>query len=277
MSQLVKVQFDEDPIECVQQDGRLWVVLRPVCQNLGIDSEGQRQRITRQSWATTCVIQAVAQDGKMREVFAVDLDSLPMWLATIEASRVDEEVRPKLERYQKECARVLRDHFFGQRPAPKTAAEALLAQVQALCAVTQQMVEHDRRLTEHQQLIEGVQGDVAQLKADQEQARRELAEMETAAEKPATKSTRAKVTERVNAYCFANGTKQQDIYRKLYHELKYRYHFDAETRAKNRSKEAGKEVRPIAIVEQEGLIEALWLIVCDLLVLPAKPSAMAAA
>lgn len=42
------------------------------------------------------------------------LDALPMWLATIEPSRVAAEARPRLERFQLECAKALRDHFFGQ-------------------------------------------------------------------------------------------------------------------------------------------------------------------
>ena len=37
--------------------------------------------------------------------------------ATIEPSRVRPELRPKLELYQREAARVLRDHFFGPRTA----------------------------------------------------------------------------------------------------------------------------------------------------------------
>jgi hypothetical protein len=48
------------------------------------------------------------------------LDSFPMWLATIESSRVAEHVRPKLVKYQKECARVLRDHFFGTQVVTPT-------------------------------------------------------------------------------------------------------------------------------------------------------------
>jgi hypothetical protein len=56
----------------------------------------------------------VAADGKLREAFCVHLDCLPMWLATIETSRVAEHVRPKLVCYQREATKVLADYFFGR-------------------------------------------------------------------------------------------------------------------------------------------------------------------
>jgi hypothetical protein len=39
-----------------------------------------------------------------------------MWLALIHTKRVKPEKRPLLERYQKEAARVLRDHFLRPQP-----------------------------------------------------------------------------------------------------------------------------------------------------------------
>jgi hypothetical protein len=64
----------------------------------------------------------VAQDGNERELVMLDLDTLPMWLATIDSGRVREDVRPKLAKYQRECARVLRDHFFQRGRDPLVAS-----------------------------------------------------------------------------------------------------------------------------------------------------------
>ena len=115
---IIEVPFQSDRLQAVRDGEAVWVVVRRVCEALGIDPEAQRQRLTdpeMSPWATTCLRQAVAADGKSREIFAVDLDSLPMWLATISPKRVRPEARNKLIAYQRECARVLRDHFFGQR------------------------------------------------------------------------------------------------------------------------------------------------------------------
>lgn len=97
------------------------MILRRVCAALGIDDSTQQVKLKGKAWATTGFIPAVDASGKVRIQFCIDLDSLPMWLATIEPSRVSEDIRPTLSRYQVECARVLRDYFFGQQnaePAP---------------------------------------------------------------------------------------------------------------------------------------------------------------
>jgi len=55
--------------------------------------------------------------GRDQQAWCLHLDCVAMWLATIETSRVAESLRPKLERYQIECARVLNEHFFGKPAA----------------------------------------------------------------------------------------------------------------------------------------------------------------
>lgn len=113
MSALIKIQFHDDTLE-VTQDGE-WIALRRACENIGLDADTQRRKLADKAWATTVMMTVVAADGKSREQVMLHRDSLPMWLATIDAERVEEEMRPKIELYQRECARVLRDHFFGKR------------------------------------------------------------------------------------------------------------------------------------------------------------------
>src|SRR4051794_39396101 len=47
--------------------GQAWTV-RPwrIFEDIGIDPEGQRQRLERPPWVTTCVTQVVATDGVLR-------------------------------------------------------------------------------------------------------------------------------------------------------------------------------------------------------------------
>jgi len=47
-------------------------------------------------WATVVLITTVAQDGKPHKVVMIDLESVPMWLITIQTSRVAFELREKL-------------------------------------------------------------------------------------------------------------------------------------------------------------------------------------
>lgn len=143
MNALVPFDFHGDALSCIEQDGRLWVAVKPVCAALGLADQAQATKLKAKPWAGTTMIVAPSRGGP-QEMFCVDLDSLPMWLATIEPARVRKEARPKLVIYQKECARVLRDHFFGRRPAAPAFDPALL--VQALARVLEPMEERIRRL-----------------------------------------------------------------------------------------------------------------------------------
>jgi hypothetical protein len=118
MNRIVEVPFYAELVQAVREGETVWVIVKRVCEALGIADQSQAAKLKEKAWATTTLIVAVAEDGKNREVFCLDLDSLPMWLATIEPSRVKEEARFKLAAYQRECARVLRDHFFGRKAEP---------------------------------------------------------------------------------------------------------------------------------------------------------------
>lgn len=115
--EMVRVAGDE--LAATMVDGVVWVSLRRMCEALGLDVEAQRQKLSsreRTPWAVTCMTKATAADGKNYTSFCLDLDSVPMWLATIDASRVRDEARVKIVILQREAARVLRDHFLGPKP-----------------------------------------------------------------------------------------------------------------------------------------------------------------
>jgi hypothetical protein len=90
------------------------VPIKPICVSIGIDWEGQRQRLSRQVWAGTCMIQAPSAGGPQDQV-ALPRQQVPMWLATIDASRIkDERAREVLELFQCRCAEVL-DAYWNER------------------------------------------------------------------------------------------------------------------------------------------------------------------
>lgn len=122
-NEIVRVDFHGGDIQAVKNEQGVWVSVRRVCEHLGIDEEGQRQKLkdeNRAPWACACVIQAHDTTGRKQDAFMLHLDSLPMWLATIDAGRVNSEARALLIAYQKEAARVLRDYFFGPQRERKT-------------------------------------------------------------------------------------------------------------------------------------------------------------
>jgi hypothetical protein len=81
----------------VRGDGeQVWVVVKRVCEALGLDETGQRRKLADKAWAVAELKSATALDGKAYETLCLSLDSLPMWLATIDVKRVKPEVQPKL-------------------------------------------------------------------------------------------------------------------------------------------------------------------------------------
>ncbi len=117
-SELIQFAFHGDTIDCARVGGRVRIAVTSICANLGIDRRGQQAKLATKSWSTGELISVVAADGRRRDVYCIDIDALPMWLATIEPSRVKESLRPKLHAYQLEAATVLRNHFLGAPPLP---------------------------------------------------------------------------------------------------------------------------------------------------------------
>ncbi len=118
MNAIVKVPFEGDEIECVKDERGVWVSIARGCERLKIDHRSQLKKLKTKAWATVALITTVAEDGKERELSMLHIDGVPMWLATIDPSRVAPDVRSDLERYQTRCAKVLRDHFAAPKPPP---------------------------------------------------------------------------------------------------------------------------------------------------------------
>lgn len=95
-------------------DGEVCVALKPICENIGITFNGQRERLNRTPWATVRMIRTVGADGKPRDMMAVSRKTLTMWLATIDTSRLkDEQARRNVTVYQQEAAEAL-DRYFNE-------------------------------------------------------------------------------------------------------------------------------------------------------------------
>lgn len=113
---LIPVQFHGDTLDAFSSDGRVWVSLRRCCENIGVDFASQLTKLRGKSWACVAEITTHDNSGRRQPLTMIDLESLPMWLATIDERKVKSGVRERLVRYQKEAAKVLADHFFPAAP-----------------------------------------------------------------------------------------------------------------------------------------------------------------
>jgi hypothetical protein len=122
---IVPFAFDGDELHVVPGEGRAYVVVRAICEVLGVDFSSQLRKLKRDP--SVCVAMFTTQmpdDDQRRETACLDVRSLPLWLAGIHPSKAKPAVREKLIRYKREAAEVLADHFLGRR-APAPSARAL--------------------------------------------------------------------------------------------------------------------------------------------------------
>ena len=109
-----QVDFYGDELTAVKADnGHVYVSLAQMCNALGIDSQAQTRRINRHIVLSEGLqgVAKLATPGGMQSGYVLRVDLVPLWLSGIRAKAVKEEIRPKLERYQREAAKVLWEAF----------------------------------------------------------------------------------------------------------------------------------------------------------------------
>lgn len=90
-------------------DRHWYIPLQEVCSALGVDANGQRQRIQRdeaiQDRLLNIPLETPYQNTiRIRDVACLNLRALPYWLGTIDASRIKEEHRKKVILFKREFA-----------------------------------------------------------------------------------------------------------------------------------------------------------------------------
>ncbi len=109
-----EVDFYGDDLTAIQgNDGHIYVGVAQLCQALGVDSQAQTRRIQRQEILADGLkgVAKMATPGGSQRGYVLRVDLVPLWLSGIRTSAVSEDVRPKLERFQREAAKVLWEAF----------------------------------------------------------------------------------------------------------------------------------------------------------------------
>ena len=178
-----EVIFYEDVITAVliSHNGKeeIYIPLRPLCEYLGLDWSAQYRRINRdavfsevsQGVAVTTTPSPDGRGGGVQEMVSLPLKFLPGWLFGINPSRVKEELRDKIIRYQRESHDVLWEAFQEGRLTTEIAFEELLgsdtpaAQAYKIAAAIMKMARqqlmlesqlgsHTAQLANHEQRLE---------------------------------------------------------------------------------------------------------------------------
>ncbi len=130
--QLISIINGVEISAVADENGSIFVPVKPICQAIGIDHPAQVQRIKRHRKLSSVMvtITTTGADGKSYEMLALPLQYVYGWLFSIDLSMVAESALPTVEKYQDECYDVLYHHFTAsmQRTIETNNAEIELLQ-----------------------------------------------------------------------------------------------------------------------------------------------------
>ena len=123
------VDFHNQTLITLQKDKVAYVAMKPICENIGLDWEAQRQRISRDEVlnSVACMIKATGTDSKLYNMLCLPIQFLNGWLFGVDVSRVKAEIKATLIKYKKECYQVLFDYWHnGVAVNPRLTSEQTL-------------------------------------------------------------------------------------------------------------------------------------------------------
>ena len=101
-------------------DGSNYTSLNHACDSIGVDFSTQLRKLKGLSWSGVVIMTTPDERGRPQAHTMIPVDSMPMWLATINVNKVAPELRGKIELYQCEARQVLADWFL-RKQAPAAA------------------------------------------------------------------------------------------------------------------------------------------------------------
>jgi antirepressor protein len=119
--------YGRDLVAVRLPDGQICAVLRWLCDGLSLNIQSQLRHIRgRVVLSDGLRAVRVETEGGPQAMPALTLDVLPSWLCSIDERRVKEEARADVIRFQRECAKVLAEHFARKAQAALPAPTALV-------------------------------------------------------------------------------------------------------------------------------------------------------
>lgn len=178
------VIFYDDELTAVLVDddrGRvIYVPVRPICDFMGLNWDGQRRRIQRDAVlsqeimsvvVTTTDIDAASRRPHTSTPLALPLKYIPGWLFGINANRVKPELRDRIIRYQRECYEVLSDAFrdgrltldpdFGDLLKMDTASVQAYKAALAVVRLARNQIILESRVDSHELRLETIEAELS--------------------------------------------------------------------------------------------------------------------
>lgn len=138
MNKIVTVNFRGTEIYGFQSGQHVSVAVKPIVVAMGLSWGSQYNKLKRDPILSEgiFIMKMPFSNGGPQEMLCLRLDLVHGWLFTVDSARIrDKTVREKVQMYQRECYRVLHDHFSGERD--KLVREANEAESLSLRLVTE--------------------------------------------------------------------------------------------------------------------------------------------
>ena len=111
------VKFNNQQVPVFIQGDKPYVLMKPICENIGLDWNSQKKRINRNAVLSKGkVMMTSPSNGGDQEYIALPLGMLNGWLMGVDANKVKPEIKDTLIKYQLECYDVLYQHFMPKPP-----------------------------------------------------------------------------------------------------------------------------------------------------------------
>lgn len=159
-----EIPFHDHIITAVRLEGdRIAVIFNWICEALGLDPQGQTQRIERTpSIANELVkVKTLNRRGAMRTMVALTLRGFPTWILGIHPSEVEnknpeeaERVRQMIIAYQVEAVDVLYNHFAQKGRTSLPESTVIVSAEPVKPTVPQPDAPSDIWIEYHQQMIQ---------------------------------------------------------------------------------------------------------------------------
>ncbi|WP_243385056.1 phage antirepressor N-terminal domain-containing protein [Caviibacterium pharyngocola] len=122
-TQLQTIQFYNRTLTTFEQNNIHYVAMKPICENIGLDWEAQRQRIRRDEVLSQGAVMITSpSNGGEQQTLCLPIQYLNGWLFGIDVKRVKPEIRERLITYKRECYQALHDYWNkgkAERPQPQ--------------------------------------------------------------------------------------------------------------------------------------------------------------
>jgi hypothetical protein len=112
-AELDLLNFLGDTIQVIKKNGKVWIGLRSICRNLGINFSSQRKKLLSAPWPSVLLVTEKDSLGRRSNVFMMDRRTYWMWVSSVHYTKISPELRAKLITYQCSFSNVLDQYIDG--------------------------------------------------------------------------------------------------------------------------------------------------------------------